>query len=382
MCRTVASHQSRAVYRKHDMQLLLAHVVENLVISSLQERRIDCHHRHQSCLRKSCSKGHSVSLRNSHVKEPVGIQPCKTRKPGSIRHGRCDCHKLRLSLPQFLHHSRKDICIIGLRTPGEQLSGLNIKGLCAVKSGGMLLSRQIPIAFFRDHMNEHRSPHTLRLGKRLAHRLDVAAVHRSEINDSHLLKVHARNQKLLDSALGIANPFYHSLAVHRNPVQGIHDIQLQVHIGIRRPEIAQITVHTAHIFRNGHIIVIQNDNKICFHIRGIVQTLEGHSSGQCSVADDRHYRVVLPRDLSCLSQSKPGRNRCRAVPRIKAVRSTLTALRKTADSSELPKRRKRFFSSGQNLVGVGLMSDIPDNLILRQCKGQMQCHGKLDHTQI
>ena len=67
---------------------------------------------------------------------------------------------------------------------------------------------------------------------------------------------------------------------------------------------------------------------------------------------------------------------------VKAVAAALTALRKTAHAAKFAQAGKILPASRQKLVGVGLMSNIPDHLVLRQIKHQMHRHGKLHHTEV
>ena len=69
----VASHQPGPVDGKDHGQVLDAHIMQNLVISPLQEGGIDGDHRLQSSRRKSGREGHRMLFRNPNVKEPVGI---------------------------------------------------------------------------------------------------------------------------------------------------------------------------------------------------------------------------------------------------------------------------------------------------------------------
>ena len=68
--------------------------------------------------------------------------------------------------------------------------------------------------------------------------------------------------------------------------------------------------------------------------------------------------------------------------RIKRITVTLFALRKSAHSAVFAKLIEPVLSAGQDLVRVGLMSHVPDDLVLRQIKGEMQRHRKLHNSQI
>ena len=70
------------------------------------------------------------------------------------------------------------------------------------------------------------------------------------------------------------------------------------------------------------------------------------------------------------------------MPGVKCVTGALFSLGKTAHPSVLAQFVKSFLPPGQELVGVGLMANVPDNLIFRQVKDQMHRHRKLHDSQI
>ena len=67
---------------------------------------------------------------------------------------------------------------------------------------------------------------------------------------------------------------------------------------------------------------------------------------------------------------------------IKTIGITFPRIRETTHSTIFPQIHKSALASGKNLVCIRLMSDIPDNLIYRRVKGQVQCHRKFHNTQI
>ena len=75
-------------------------------------------------------------------------------------------------------------------------------------------------------------------------------------------------------------------------------------------------------------------------------------------------------------------DRCGAVPCVKGIAGALLALGETAHSAVLPEMVKFFSAPCQELMGIGLMSHIPDDLVLRQIQGKMQRHGQFHCTQI
>ena len=67
---------------------------------------------------------------------------------------------------------------------------------------------------------------------------------------------------------------------------------------------------------------------------------------------------------------------------IKSIIIAFLALGESAHAVKLSQAVKPILAPGQKLVGIGLMSHVPDNLILRQVQCQVQRHGKLHSSQI
>ena len=67
---------------------------------------------------------------------------------------------------------------------------------------------------------------------------------------------------------------------------------------------------------------------------------------------------------------------------IKYIALAFFSLGKSAHSAVLSKGIKSFPAPGKKLMGIGLMSHIPDDLISRQVKRQMQRNGQLHHPQV
>ena len=67
---------------------------------------------------------------------------------------------------------------------------------------------------------------------------------------------------------------------------------------------------------------------------------------------------------------------------VKTVTGALPSFREPAHSSVLAQLIEAFPASGQQFMCVGLMPHIPDDLVLRQLKGQVKSHRQLHHPQI
>ena len=215
---SIASHKSCPVYGKYHMQILNAHIMKYLVKGSLQKWWVYGKNRLQACLCKSCRKGHSMLLCNSHIKEPVWIYISKSSESCSICHGSSYGNYLVISLSHLFYDGSKYICVICLYSLWNRHSCLYIKRLCSMESGWMSLCRQIAITLFSNYMNQNRSIHTPGFLKFPFHLTDVTAIYRSDVHNPHLFKEHARHKELLDTALGVSDFLYHPLAVDRDVI--------------------------------------------------------------------------------------------------------------------------------------------------------------------
>ena len=68
---TVSTNNARAVDGEQDRELLNRHVMQHLIIGTLQESGINCHDRFVATNRQTRSKGHCVLLGDCHVEVAI-----------------------------------------------------------------------------------------------------------------------------------------------------------------------------------------------------------------------------------------------------------------------------------------------------------------------
>ena len=164
--------------------------------------------------------------------------------------------------------------------------------------------------------------------------------------------------------------------------QRIFHTFLQPCISLCRTQSIEILGHSSHIFRNGHIIIVEDNDKITFQSACIVQCLVCHSSGHRTVSDDRNHTVGSALKFSCRHISKSCGNRSRTMPCIKGITFTLFSFWKSTHSPVFSQFIKPCFSPRQQLMRVSLMSYVPDQLILWKIKDKMKCHRQFHNPQI
>ena len=140
---------------------------------------------------------------------------------------------------------------------------------------------------------------------------------------------------------------------HKHIVQTHGTEQITLCLAVSIPQQLQIPVQAAMIFRNGHIIVIDNNNKVGVHFAGKVQTFQCLAAAERAVTDHRKEivftftRIGISRYIIIMFFIQIG-----------------------------------IFSASQHLVGIALMRNVIDDLILRGIEYIMHGNGRFHHAEI
>ncbi len=123
---------------------------------------------------------------------------------------------------------------------------------------------------------------------------------------------------------------------------------------------------------DGDVVVVQDDEEVRLGGAGIVQAFPGEAAGQGAVADegDRPFPGALdPGRLGKAERRGNGRGR---MPGPKSVVRTLVPLGEAADPVPGPVLPEGVAPSGQDFMGIGLVADVEDDLVLGRVVHGMQ----------
>src|SRR5687768_14284211 len=125
---SVASGDSTAVQTELHVQILDADVVNQLIETTLQERRIDRANRFQTFARHACCESDAVLLSNTNVKRTIGKFLESGANSRSIRHRRSQRDHLRILFHQFRKRVAKYFRVgRGFRTALHRFAGREIE---------------------------------------------------------------------------------------------------------------------------------------------------------------------------------------------------------------------------------------------------------------
>ena len=378
----VAAYQAGSVNGKHHMQILKAYIMNDLVIRPLEERRIHREDRNAAAHGKACRKGHRMLLRDAHVKKAVWEAVPEPFQACPVRHGSRDRDHVRDTVRKLAHHRAEHVLIAGVAVLCLWEPVFDLKRFRPVKSGRMLHRRLISLPLHGLHMNHDGAGIALCFPEDLRHLGNVMPVYRTDILDPQIFEEHPRDNDLLDAVLCIADAVDHPVAVYRDLVERVFHTALQVRIGVGRAQTAQVNRKAAHIFRDGHFVVIENNNEIGLELRRVVQRLIRHAAGKRTVPDHGDNAVGIPAQVPRPGIAQACGDGCGAVSGVKGIAVTLLPFRESAQPAPFAEPVKGIHPACQDLVGIGLMPDVPDDLILRKIQRQMQRHRQLHHTQV
>ena len=189
----VSTDQTGSVQRKHHRQVLQCHVVNQLVIATLQKRRVNCHHRLEPFAGHAGCKRHGVLLGNAHVVVSLGKTPVKLHHARAFAHGGCDAHQPGVMLSHVTQPLAKHL--------GEGLLGRHggllqphgrVELARSVVSHRIRLGQLVTLAFFGHHMQELRARAVVHQLADVFHRRDerlqVVSINRADVVEAEVFE--------------------------------------------------------------------------------------------------------------------------------------------------------------------------------------------------
>ena len=139
-------------------------------------------------------------------------------------------------------------------------------------------------------------------------------------------------------------------------------------IGAAGPHSGEIARQTAHIVGNGHVVVVEYHQYIVIQLTSMVKCLKCHAGRHRAIADDGNHLSVLV-SMACRhfhAQRRTDRRARMANP--EGIVLTFIPAGECGQTTGLPHGQHLFPASGENLVRIRLVPDIPDQSVVRGVK--------------
>ena len=315
-------------------------------------------------------------LGNTEFKVPVRKTAGKLRQPRSVLHRRrngADCRNLlRKRDRRSAEHSGK----IG----GGLLryAGIRIEGVDTVVYLRFFLRGRIALPLHCHRMDNDRAAEILRPAQRHFKRFLVVAVHRPDIVKAEIVKNAGRQKARFD-------PFL-------EPMQFLVGMRMLLHnaaVGPLKAEIPRACAraakqpgNAADVLVNGHTVVVKNDHSGFAARAEIAQSFIAHAAGHGAVAHNGNNVIASVYERPGACHARRQRHRVGGMAGKERIGVALARLGKTGNTVELAQRIKGIAASGQNLVDVGLMSNIEQYPVLHRVIDAVKRNRKLNAAEI
>jgi hypothetical protein len=226
-------------------------------------------------------------------------------------------------------------------------------------------------------MQETRAGNVFQILQRRHQHVQIVAVDWADVIETQLLEQGTRHDHAFHVFLGLTRQFPDA----RHAAEDLLAFFAYRRINLARQNLGQIIVQRTDIRRNRHIVIVQDHQQIRVDRTGMIHRLEGHAAGDAAVADDRDAMLVLAAQAGSDRHAQRRADRRARMADAEGIVFAFRTVRKRANAVAGADRRHALLAPGQNLMWIGLMADIPNQLIARRIEYVMQRHGQLHGTE-
>ena len=210
--------------------------------------------------------------------------------------------------------------------------------------------------------------------------LDVVSVHRTEIPDAEILKQATGEQHALQPLVDARDNFLKAFALRQFPGNAPHLI-LELVVGGIADDAIEILRNRTDVLGDRHPVVVQDEDDLLVDLTGVVQRFVGHATGHGAVANDGHDVVVLLQLCTGSGHAQCSGQRGGCVTRAERVVNAFFTLEKSGKPAVLLQRVEFLVAARDQLVRIGLMPCVPDDLVLGRVVHLVQRHGEIQRTE-
>ncbi len=319
-------------------------------------------------------------LGDAGVEDTIGETLPHRHQPGGGDHRGRDPHQVWPCRRRLGHRPPRDVG--QLQLVFQLLPGGEVERAHTVELLQFVLDRRlVAVSLLGDHVDDDRPVVAPCGAEGLLEQGDVVTVDPPGVLEVEGVEDRERLQHLLDRILETSRQLVRRLADERQPPQ--HPAEDALRLLVTRVEAVVGEVgqcgETADRRRIGPPVVVEDDDEPLRPGYGnVVERLVGHAPGEGTVTDYRH-RVA---GIAGESVAQGVGERRRGVAVLHEVVLRLLPTRVSRQPAGVPQVVEPGHAAGDQLVDVGLMTDIPDETVARGVEHPMQGQGELDHAQV
>ena len=243
------------------------------------------------------------------------------------------------------------------------------------------LSRCIAFSLYSSDVEQDWTVDILGVLEQTGEPAHIVAVHRSQIGEAHLLEHTAREKGALDGCLELVGEPVDMPSAGQLPHQ-LPVALFKAQVLRLEPLAGQVLGHAAHVFRDGHAVVVEDHDEGLLAVPGVGEALIGQASRERAVADEGQDVVLLPHLRPGVGHAHRHRHGVGGMARDERVMDALRRLGKAGQPAKGAQGFHRLPASGQHLVDIALVPHIEEDAVPAGVKDPVDGHRDLHRTQV
>ena len=147
-------------------------------------------------------------------------------------------------------------------------------------------------------------------------------------------------------------------------------------------QLVEIVGNRTDILGDRPLVIVEDANEFVRGVGDVVERLKRTAVGQGGIAENADDILVAPPLVTGGGHAQRGGQGSAGVACAVAVVLTFRAQRKAVQAVRGADGAEPVLASGQQLVHVGLVAHVPDELVLRRLEHAVHGHGQLHHAEI
>ena len=269
---------------------------------------------------------------------------------------------------------------VGRLAGGLGVAGLGIVGAEAVK---LLLAVERGLkaaALLREHVQQNRTVYGLEELEGLDQQRQVVAVDGAEVLQAELLKEDGGPEHAFGGFFGAAGDLDGGLAA-----EALDDARgrvVQVLVVLVGDDPVEVAGDGADVAVDGPLVVVEDDDQALGLLGDVVDRFEGDAVGEGGVAGDGDDVFAAAGQIARHGHAEGCGERGAGVAGAVAVVLALGAEHEAVEAAGLADGVEAVAAAGENLVDVGLVADVKENLVFGRVEDGMKGQGQLDDAQV
>ena len=297
---------------------------------------------------------------------------------GAVGHGRGDGDDALVFFGQIGERVGEDFGIGGRAVGG--LAGLRIVGAEAVEFLLPVERGLKAAALLREHVQQDGVVEGLEKLEGLDQQRNVVAVDGAEVFQAELLKQDGGPEHALGGFFGAAHHFDGGLAAEA--LDEMRGAVVQVLVVLVGHDAVEVAGHGAHVAVDGPLVVVEHNDHAPGLLGDVVHRFKGDAVGEGGVAGDGDHVFVAAGQVAGHGHAQRGGERGACVAGAVAIVLAFGAQHEAVEAAGLADGLKPVAAAGENLVDVGLVADVEEDLVFGRVEDGMQGQRELDHAEI